>query len=442
IRIVGAGGRVLAERRVGRIQFRGPSATQGYFENPAATAALFDGDWLNTGDLGYLADGELFVTGREKDLIIRGGHNVYPQELEEAVGRIDGVRAGNVAVFPATDRQLGTEALVVLAETREAAEAHEGIRAQVEQLAVDLTGLPPDDVVLAPPGTVLKTSSGKLRRTACRAAYERGELLRRPRSVRRQMLTLGLGALRTRLRGGLRSLAGTLWPLWAWTVFSLLAPPVWLTIIAAPAVCQRRAVARAGARLALLATGISPRVEGLEHLAGDAPAVIVANHASYLDGLLLTAVLPPRFAFVAKQELLGHPLSGTPLRRLGAAFVERFDAARGIEDTQAIEARLAAGDSLAFFAEGTFRRAPGLLPFRMGAFVLAARTRTAVVPVTLRGTRRVLPDTNRWPRFAALSVTIHAPIRPAGSDWEAALALRDGARRVILAQVGEADAGV
>lgn len=151
IRIVDAAGRLLPERQVGRIQFCGPSATAGYFDNPAATALLCDGDWRNSGDLGYLADGELFITGREKDIIIRGGHNIHPQELEEAVGRIAGVRAGNVAVFAATDERVGSERLVVLAETRAAEEAHADIRAAVERLASELTGLPADDVVLAPP---------------------------------------------------------------------------------------------------------------------------------------------------------------------------------------------------------------------------------------------------------------------------------------------------
>ncbi|RJG00245.1 AMP-binding protein [Noviherbaspirillum sedimenti] len=441
IRIVDAAGRELPERRVGRIQFRGPSATAGYFENPAATAKLFDGDWLNSGDLGYLAGGELFVTGREKDLIIRGGHNIHPQELEEAVGRIAGVRAGNVVAFPATDPRAGTERLVVLAETRAAAAAHARIRAEVERLAVELTGLPADEVVLAPPGTVLKTSSGKLRRAACRTAYERGELLRRPRSPRLQVLRLLRDAAIVRLRTALRRAAGGLWGFWAWTVFALLAPPFWLLIALAPTLALRRAAARAGARLALAAGGILPRVTGLENLPDGGPAIVVANHASYLDGMALTAALPARFAYAAKQELLGHPLSATPLKRLDAAFVERFDTARGVEDTAALEARARAGDSLIFFAEGTFHEAPGLLPFRMGAFLAAARAGVPIVPVTLSGTRALLPGRRRWPRHSPLAVTIHAPLIPAGTDWHAALALRDAARAVILARLGEPDAG-
>ncbi|MDP2870062.1 AMP-binding protein [Methyloversatilis sp.] len=439
IRIVDPAGRVLAERRVGRIQFRGPSATAGYFENPAATATLFDGDWLNTGDLGYLADGELFVTGREKDLIIRAGHNIHPQELEEAVGRIAGVRAGNVAVFPATDAHAGTERLVVLAEVRAAIDAHTRIRAEIERLAIELTGLPADEVVLAPPGTVLKTSSGKLRRAACRAAHEHGTLLRGVRSPRLQALGLLLDAASARLRALLRTVAGKLWSAFAWLVFALLAPPFWLLIALAPTLAQRRAAARTGARLALAAGGILPRVTGLENLPDNAPVVVVANHASYLDGLALTAALPARFAYVAKRELLDHPLSATPLRRLDAAFVERIETARGAEETRTLEARVRAGDSIVFFAEGTFREAPGLLPFRMGAFLVAARTGVPVVPVSLGGTRVLLPGLRRWPRYSPLVVTIHAPLVPAGADWHAALALRDASRAAILAQLGEPD---
>ena len=99
VRIADAKGRALGERNVGRIEVRGPSVTSGYYRNPEATAALFDGEWLDTGDLGYLAAGEIHITGRAKDIIIRGGQNIYPYELEEAAGALPGVRRGCVAVF-------------------------------------------------------------------------------------------------------------------------------------------------------------------------------------------------------------------------------------------------------------------------------------------------------------------------------------------------------
>ncbi|MDP2111847.1 MAG: AMP-binding protein [Thiobacillus sp.] len=442
IRIVDADGRALPERTLGRVQFQGPSATRGYFRNVEANQALFDGGWLNTGDLGYLAAGELFLTGREKDVIIRGGHNLYPQELEEAVSRLPGVRPGGVVVFPATDAQSGTERLVVLAEIRDEKPANRArIQAEINGLAVDLIGMPADDIVLAPPRTVLKTSSGKVRRAACRERYERGELLGAQRPPWQQWLRLaGAGAVaQTRRRLG--RAADAVWAAWAWAVYLAIVPLAWLLIAAVPGLGLRRRIARACARLALALTGLTPRLTGAQHLAGlDAPLIVVANHASFLDALILTAVLPPRFAYVAKQELLHKPLAAIPLRRLGSAFVERFDSARGVEDTRALEERLRAGESMVFFPEGTFKREPGLLPFRMGAFMLAARTGAPVLPVSLTGTRTLLRGESRRPHYSVLKVCIEKPISSAGEDWQAALQLRDSVRRQILAQLDEPDA--
>ncbi|MDP1652724.1 MAG: AMP-binding protein [Rhodocyclaceae bacterium] len=468
LRIVDAKGRELPERTQGRVQFRGPSATSGYYRNPEATARLFDtppdnlaalgsppkgqqhlgrpgvllGDWLNTGDLGYLAAGELYLTGREKDIIIRGGHNIYPQELEEAAAHIEGVRRGGVAVFPATDSATGTERLVVLAETlEENTEARERMLAEINRLAVDLAGLPADDIVLAPPRSVLKTSSGKVRRAACRELYERGELGGQPGATPRapwlQVLRLAWAGIEARI-GRAFSRA---WSIWAWAVFATLVTVFWVLIALAPTLALRRHIARAGARLALFLTGLTPRVEGLQHLAegGGGPLIVVTNHASYLDGLILTAVLPPRFAYIGKQELLKNPFAAIPLRRLGSAFVERFNGARGVEDTRGLEARASAGDALIFFPEGTFRDAPGLLPFRMGAFVIAANTGAAMVPIALTGTRALLPGESLRPRYSALQVQVGEPLTAQGKDWQAALWLRDAARRQILARLDEPD---
>ena len=461
IRIVDVKGLELPDRAQGRVQFRGPSATSGYFRNPEATKRLLEGEWLNTGDLGYLVAAELYLTGREKDIIIRGGHNIHPQELEEAVNLVPGVRRGGVSVFPATDARTGTERLVVLAETREKVDLEEQgrIEAEINRLAVDLIGMPADDIVLAPPRTVLKTSSGKIRRAACRERYERGELLKAQRAPWRQWLRLAYtGVVAEVGRRGSHTLEW-MWSAWAWTVFVAIVPFAWLLLVFSPALGLRRRIARASARLVLALTGLTPQVEGLSHLVGrgslhpqgvrrirnaaeatTTPLIVVANHASYLDALILAAVLPPRFAYVAKEELLRNPLAGIPLRRLASAFVERFDSARGLEDTRVLEARVRAGESLIFFPEGTFRREPGLLPFRLGAFVVAAHTGIPVLPVTLTGSRALLPDTTLWPHYSKLQVLAGAPLSAQGDDWQAVLQLHDGARRWILAQLGEVDA--
>ena len=442
IRIVDSKGDVLPERTQGRVQFQGPSATRGYFHNPEADQRLFDGAWLNTGDLGYLAAGELYLTGREKDVIIRGGHNLYPQELEEAVSRLPGVRRGGVAVFPATDPKTGTERLVVLAEIRDdTAGNRERIQAAINRLAVDLIGLPADDIVLAPPRTVLKTSSGKVRRAACRERYERGELLGAPRAPWQQWLRLAGAGTIAQAGHQLRRGADAAWAAWAWTVYLTIVPLAWLLIVLTPTLTLRRRIARACARIALALTGLTPRVTSLQQLARhEGPLVVAANHASYLDALVLTAVLPPHFTYVAKQELLKKPLAAIPLRRLGCAFVERFVSARGVEDTQALEERVRAGESVVFFPEGTFRSQPGLLAFRMGAFMLAARTGKPVLPVTLLGTRTVLRGEELRPHYSALQVHLGAPLSPEGEEWQAALQLRDRTRRQILAQLEEPDA--
>jgi fatty-acyl-CoA synthase len=166
-------GRPLVEREVGELEIRGTSVTPGYYRNPEATAALFRDGWLRTGDLGYLVDGELVLCGRIKDVIIIGGRNIFPEDIERAVAEIDGVRAGNVIAF-GVEGAKGKEQMVVVAETR--SDDPQGLRRQVHHRVIEVTGAPPHDVVLVVPGTLPKTSSGKLQRSLCRAKYLGQEL--------------------------------------------------------------------------------------------------------------------------------------------------------------------------------------------------------------------------------------------------------------------------
>lgn len=441
IRISDASGRELAERAQGHVQFRGPSATTGYYRNPEATSRLFEGAWLDTGDMGYIAAGELYLTGRAKDIIIRAGHHLFPQELEEAASRVSGVRKGGVAVFATADARSGTERLVMLVETPEAEVTERGrILSELNNLALDLIGMPVDEIALVPPRTVLKTSSGKLRRSACREMYERGELGSTQRAPWRQIVSLELAGVATRSARLAHHISEWLWSAWAWAVFAMLAPLVSLAFVLVPGLTTRRRIAKAGARIGFALCGLSPQHEGACNLDSHEPIVVVANHSSYVDALLLTAVLPAKFTYVAKRELLLNPVISILLRRLGCAFVERFDTVRGIEETSELEQQVRSGQSLVFFPEGTFRREPGLMPFRLGAFLCAARSGSSVVPVTLVGTRSLLRDGQWWPRRVQLKVLIGKPLRAAGGDWQASLQLRDAARNVMLSRLGEPDA--
>ncbi|MBA2610091.1 MAG: fatty acyl-AMP ligase [Actinobacteria bacterium] len=166
-------GSTMHEREVGELEISGTSVTPGYYKRPDETAATFRGEWLRTGDLGYLVDGELVLCGRIKDVIIVGGRNVFPEDVERAAERADGVRPGNVIAFSITNAR-GKERLVVVAETK--ADDHASMRADVSKRVQESVGLPTDDVVLVLPGSLPKTSSGKLQRSLCRTRYQSDEL--------------------------------------------------------------------------------------------------------------------------------------------------------------------------------------------------------------------------------------------------------------------------
>ncbi|HEY5663925.1 MAG TPA: AMP-binding protein [Ilumatobacter sp.] len=158
----------LPERHVGELLLRGTSITSGYYKREAATQALFHDGWLCTGDLGYLLDGQLVLCGRIKDVIIVGGRNVFPEDIERAVGGLDGVRAGNVIAF-GMEGYKGKESVVVVAEVR--ADDPDAVRQAIHHRTLEVCGLPPRDVMLVKPGSLPKTSSGKLQRARCRELY-------------------------------------------------------------------------------------------------------------------------------------------------------------------------------------------------------------------------------------------------------------------------------
>jgi 1-acyl-sn-glycerol-3-phosphate acyltransferase len=440
IRIVDATGFEVAEGQEGRLEFRGPSATSGYFRNPAATQALFHDGWLDSGDLAYISGGEIFLTGRAKDIIIRAGRNLYPHEIEEAVGNLSGIRKGCVAVFGSTAAASHTERLVVLAETRETdSQMRQTLRNQIEAVFVDRLGLPPDDIVLAPPHTVLKTSSGKLRRAASRSLYEEGKIGAPPPAVWWQMTRLVAAAVRPQLRRAWHTTAEVLYSLYAWTLTGIFAPLAWGSVLLLLQRPWRHAAARTLMRWTLRLAGIPLIIEGLERLPRQQPCVIAANHASYLDALVLVAALPGDPGYVAKQELAAHWLTWLPLQRLGVEFVERFEAQRGVEDTGRVVKAVRQGRTMVFFPEGTFGREPGLRPFRMGAFIVAAQAGVPVVPVAIRGTRSILRAEQWFLRRGMIHIRVGTPITPTGTDWAAAITLRDAARAQLLRECGEPD---
>jgi 1-acyl-sn-glycerol-3-phosphate acyltransferase len=439
IRIVDEAGYELPERRIGRLEFRGPSACAGYYRNPEATAKLFQNGWLDSGDYAYMAQGEVYVTGRVKDLIKRGGRNLYPYDLEQAVGNLPGIRKGCVAVFASPDPQSGTERLVIMAETRERDEsARAQLRRTVNQTAIDVIGSPADDIVLVPPHSVLKTSSGKIRRIASKEAYERGKLVQPAAAPWLHGARFLASSMLARTVIGTRRIGAWAYGGYAWLVFIAIALSCGGLIVLLQRPAPGRRIARVAARLLFRLTAIPASAQGLDRLPQQTHVLLV-NHASYLDAIVLTAMLPaaPGYAYVAKREFASQPLMRSLLSGIGALFVERFDIRRSTEDVDLMTAALQRGENLVIFPEGTFSRETGLKPFHSGAFIAAVRAGAPLVVAALRGTRAALRAGTWRLRHVRLEFEVGRTFAPAASDWSAAAQLRADAHAAMVPLTGE-----
>ena len=439
VRIVDEAGRELGERYEGMLEFRGPSMTKGYFRNEAKTRELFHDGWIKSGDRAYMAGGDVHITGRVKDIIIRAGRNTYPHEIEEQISAIPGIRKGGVAAFGSPDPATGTERLIVMAETKESnAEARAKLVAQAHEVVTAIAGSAADDVVLVPPRGVPKTSSGKVRRSSAKELYETGRTDVKEHGVWLQIARLAMSSAGRTATGFLRRIGDTLYAGWWYLVTALGLVAAFITTMILPTLSMRWSALRGIVHSVLALTGIRVNVTGAENLP-KGNAVILFNHTSYMDAVIIAAVLPGTPAFVAKKEFESQPFAGSFMRRLGVAFVERFDASASLADADKISGMAREGRLFVFFPEGTFTRRAGLLGFYMGAFKVAADANLPVVPGVLRGVRTLLRGDQWFPRRTAIDVVIEPPIQPAGTDFTAMLALRDAARTAMLRHVGEPD---
>jgi 1-acyl-sn-glycerol-3-phosphate acyltransferase len=229
---------------------------------------------------------------------------------------------------------------------------------------------------------------------------------------------------------------------WAGLTFLTLALLALILILPVPSLALRRRMVRGAARLELWLCGMRVTVANVARLPAT-QCVVVANHASYIDGVVLFAALPPVFGFVIKREMSRVPLASLLLRRIGSHFVDRGGPQRSARDTRKLLRRAQAGGAMAFFPEGTFRHQPGLAPFRSGAFVVAANAQLPIVPVAIRGARLALPPGTWMPRPGLIEVEL-APVLPApdSSRSEAIATSVRAARAAILARIPDPDLDV
>jgi len=447
VRIVTADGRDLEERVEGRLWFKGPSATGGYYRNPAATRELMrEEGWLDSGDRGYLADGEIYITGRAKDVIIKAGHNLYPHEIEEVVGRVPGVRTGCVVAFGAPDERSGTEKLVVAVEVRNSAEARR-IVAEVTREVDQAIGVPPDLVEVLPPHSIPKTSSGKLRRSETRRLFLGGNLGKKLSPPWMQLAQLaatsaGPQALASGRRAGRRAVE-SLYGACVLAMFGIGLFLLWLAIALTSDRMRAARLLRRGARFMLRIAAIPVWVEGegaLDEAVRGGACIFAANHSSYVDILVTLAFLPAGVRFVAKGEVLAMPFIGTIVRKTGQFAFNRNDPEERSQAAEEIDAALLRGESVAIYPEGTFTPVTGIRPFHLGAFKAAALTHRPICPVAIRGARQILKDDTVLPRPGRMTVTFGPLLKPdpkAGNDWHEIVRLRDVTREIIAHNTGE-----
>lgn len=437
IRIVDDEDKELGERQAGHLEFQGPSAMQGYFQNPKATQEALHGEWRRTGDLAYIADGNLYITGRKKDLIIKAGRNIYPQEVEAIVEQVPGIRKGRVIAFGTADKRKGTEKLIIVAETHEKdKEAQQEIQNTIIERIANVIGIPPDEVITAPPDTITKTSSGKLQRNACKKAYEQRRLLHHHTPMALQLTKLYIGAAAKKCLSFFGTLGKLLYTTYLLTLFGLLILPLWLLVITLP-LQSAALVSKYWARLFFILVGCPIKTSGTKIPELNQPMIYVSNHASYVDTLFLIAVLPAGVRFVGKKEILNGRLLRSFVKHLRHLTVDRLDFTNSLNDMGLIKQALHEKNSILIFPEGTFSASIGLLPFKLGAFKLAVETNTPLCPIAIRGTRTILTGTNKLFSPARLRAWVGEPLYPENQEFSEAIRLRTAVKAKISEHCGE-----
>lgn len=231
---------------------------------------------------------------------------------------------------------------------------------------------------------------------------------------------------------------GILYGVLALVAFAVLASIALLFATVVPGLSRRRRWVSAVARSWFAVAGIPVERSNFNNIPGG-HCIVVANHASYLDGVILQAYLPPRFSFVIKGEMQNVPFVHFLLRRIGSKFVERFVSSRSSRDARNLLKAAAAGESLAVFPEGTFRPEPGLGRFRAGAFAAAIKGSLAVVPVAIGGSRHLLPSGHLLPRRKRLTIQALPAIEPGNPAFGSSKTLADRSRQALLAVLDEPD---
>lgn len=434
IKVIDPEGNPLGERVQGKVLFRGPSKTGGYFRNPKATAAVTTEDgWMDSGDLGYWANSEIHITGRGKDLIIKSGRNIVPQEVELAAAEVPEVRRGCVAAFGRRDPDLGTEQLVVVAETRVAnKEDLDRIEAEIVERVGLAVGIPPDKVELVAPQSIPKTSSGKIRRNETRLLYERGELQLNRRPPWMQILRLWRENLGAWMRLKLSHAGRWLYRKYSQVLVAKVAILGGLLARAVPGQNAKAAIIHLSARTLLRLLGHKITLEGSERIKPSQPAVLMANRAGAVDALVLAAILPNGALLSDSDAVESLPMVVTfLLRPMVLPPLDEVSLPPGGTLRQRIRKTLERGHSVLVLSEGPPTVPAHLSRFRLDALDAAVQTSSPIYPLGVRGTSSILSMGRQNPARGGATVTVGEVIDPQIHDTRELVMLREQVREAI-----------
>lgn len=437
LRIVDDHDNPLPERHVGLIQFKGPSSLVAYYNNDAATEAIKHGPWYQTGDLGYIGDGHLYITGRKKDLIIKAGRNISPETIEEATSQVADIRKSCVIAFGINDRQTGTEQVVIVAEMRKNSQRQKkAIRDDIRQVISRQLGDPPDKIILVMPGTIPKTSSGKLRRATCKQDYLAGKLGQTGAPLWWQLTKIISKSYGQKMAHLLTIIARMVYTAYVALLFSMVIIPLWLLIIVLPKDIAAITIHYVF-RVLLVLAGMPVTRQHADRQPNTTPIVFVANHASYLDSIILMAYLPTNAAFIAKREVLRVPILATFIKKMDHITVQRENKKDRLSVLKQAHALLKTDKSIIVFPEGGILSPDGIHPFKSGAFAMAAERQCPLCPISIHGTRRILRANNVLLRPGRITLTYQQALRAKNNTWAEINRLKTEARRLIGRDSGE-----
>jgi 1-acyl-sn-glycerol-3-phosphate acyltransferase len=228
------------------------------------------------------------------------------------------------------------------------------------------------------------------------------------------------------------------WGIWAWLSFILLCLFSLAVALTVPGQHRRQRLVTWATKMVFVLARVNVTIRGMEHLPSGG-CVVVANHASYIDGVLLNGYLPARFGFVIKGEMRSIPVVHFLLRRSGSKFVERKETTGSSRDARQLVKAAQGGESLGFFPEGTFHREPGVARVRAGAFMVAVKGEMPVVPIAISGSREMLPGGRILPRRANLVIEVLPAIAPGDEEFTSPRHLAEKCRQRILAVLDEPD---